>query len=79
MNWSYVWGSFVAASSVSFVLTGSVREGVALGLFAAACVWFSLANVSARWREGLAPFTTAREPDDVADQLRVMLSERSQH
>lgn len=77
MRWSYVWGSFVAATSVAFVLTGSVREGVALGFIAAACVWFSLSNVSKRWREELAPFTTASEPDDVAAQLRALVSQNS--
>ena len=77
MRWSYVWGSFVAASSVAFVLTGSVREGVALGLFAAACVWFSLSKVSKRWAAELAPFTTASEPDEVGAQLRALVSQQS--
>lgn len=77
MRWSYVWGSFVAATFVAFLMTGSVREGVALGLFAAACVWFSLSNVARRWREELAPFTTASEPDDVAAQLRALVAQRT--
>ncbi|MGV3620240.1 MAG: hypothetical protein ACO1OB_05465 [Archangium sp.] len=79
MRWSYVWGSFVAATSVAFVLTSSVREGVALGLMAAACVWFSLSKVSKRWRTELAPFTNAIEPDEVGAQLRALVKQSQTH
>lgn len=73
MNRSFVWGSFIAVGFVTFVLTLSVRQGVAIGLFAALCVWFSLSQVTARWRDGLSPLIWAAGPEDAAEQLRLLL------
>ncbi len=76
MNRYFVWGSFIAVGALTFVLTLSVRLGLVVGLGAAACVWLSLARVTARWREGLPPFINAEDPEEVGAQLRALLEQR---
>jgi len=77
MNASYVWGSFISVSAVTFVLADSVRIGFAVGAFAAMSMWFALSRVAAQWREELKPFVSASEPGAAAEQLRAMLSQDS--
>jgi len=77
MNASYIWGSFISVSAVTFVLADSVRIGFAVGAFAAVSMWFALSRVAAKWRSELKPFVSASEPDAVAEQLRAMLGQRS--
>jgi hypothetical protein len=75
MNASYVWGSFISVSAVTFVLADSVRIGFAVGAFAAVSMWFALSRVAEQWRSELKPFVSASEPDAVAEQLRAMLGQ----
>ena len=77
MNASYVWGSFISVSAVTFVLTDSLRVGFAVGVFAAAGMAFVLSRVSAQWREQLKPYVSASDPGAVADELRAMLEHRT--
>lgn len=77
MNGSYVWGTFVVVGVLGFLMTTSVRQGVALGLGAAVCVGFSLAGVAAQWREALSRFTSARSPEEVAEDFQRQLAAQS--
>lgn len=76
MNASYVWGSFISVSAVTFVLADSARVGIAVGAFSAVCMAFVLSRVAAQWREQLKPFVSASEPGAVAEELRSMLGDR---